>query len=459
MGNQTEEELQQLAAVFPAKFVWGAATASYQIEGAAHEDGRGLSIWDRFATIPGKVQRGETGDIATDHYHHMHEDVELMASLGLKAYRFSIAWPRILPEGRGTINTRGLDFYERLVDALLAKGISPFATLYHWDLPVALQDQGGWLERSTAYAFADYAEIVARRLGDRLSGWITQNEPWCAAFLGYGIGVHAPGLEDQQAAITAGHHLLLSHGLAIPRLRAASKAGTPIGITLNLSPIYAADDAAETRQAFENADAFSNRWFLDPLYRGSYPEELFRARGLAHPPIQAGDMEIIATPTDFLGVNYYSRTLVAGGPEQKEPTNKPTLPGAEYTDMGWEIFPQGLTNLLLRLHNEYHVPSLYVTENGAAFKDHLNGDSVVSDPQRLDYLYKHIKAIGKAVAQGAPVHGYFVWSLLDNFEWAEGYSKRFGIVYVDYPTQRRIVKDSGHWYTAFLKAFEQAHSR
>ena len=385
-----------------------------------------------------------------------------MAQLGLGAYRFSISWPRILPTGRGSVNAAGLDFYDRLVDALLARGIQPFATLYHWDLPLALHNEGGWQKRDTAYAFADYAEIVAQRLGDRVVSWITENEPWCAAYLGYGNGLHAPGIKDRQAAIVAGHHLLLAHGLAVSRLRAHIAPTVQVGITLNFTPVYPADNRPETLRDAACADAFSNRWFLDPIYRGSYPEHLFDEMELASPSVQNDDLVTIATPIDFLGVNNYTRSVVIGGPTPMLADNCTVVspvPGACYTEMAWEIYPQALRDLLLRLHSEYHVPALYVTENGAAFADQWDGSSnAISDLQRVAFLQEYIGAIADALKQGAPVNGYFVWSLLDNFEWAEGYSKRFGIVYVDYPTQRRIVKASGHWYSSFITAFHQGHA-
>jgi beta-glucosidase len=449
----------ELARQFPAAFLWGAATASYQIEGAAREDGRGLSVWDEFAATPGKVAGGDTGEIALDHYHLMPEDVKLMKQIGLDAYRFSIAWPRILPDGQGKVNEKGLDFYDRLVDTLLAHDIRPFATLYHWDLPLTLHQQGGWLNRDTAYAFADYAEIVVKRLGDRVADWTTHNEPWCAAYLGYGIGIHAPGLKDRQSALVAGHHLLLSHGLAVPCIRAHSVAAAQVGISLNFTPAYPADDRPETLRDLALYDAFSTRWLLDPLYRGSYPEHLFEALGLNPPPIQPGDMEIISTPIEFLGINNYSRAVVIGQPTPPLADQCKTLspvPGACYTDMAWEIYPQALTDLLVRLHSEYHVPALYVTENGAAFADTWNGDDRIEDAGRIDYLRRYIQASARAIEQGAPLRGYFTWSLMDNFEWAEGYSKRFGIIYIDYPTQRRIIKDSGHWYSSLISDFHAA---
>ena len=448
----------ELARRFPAHFLWGAATASYQIEGAIHEDGRGSSIWDDFAATPGKVYQGHTGEVAADHYHRIEEDTDLMVQLGLGAYRFSIAWPRILPDGRGTINQAGLDFYDRLVDALLAKGIIPFATLYHWDLPSQLEREGGWLNRTTAYAFAEYAEIVARRLGDRIANWITLNEPWCSAYLGYGIGIHAPGLKDRQAAIDAAHHLMLGHGLAVPRMRAKLPSSAQVGITLVLNPIYAADERAETARDVALANEFSNSWFLDPIYRGTYPERFFEHMGLNPPPIQQGDLESISAPLDFLGVNNYSRILVRGMQEQPladQFESVSPVPNACYTDMGWEIYPNGLRDVLVSVARNYPVGKLYVTENGAAFPDAWDGGDTVSDPRRMDYLRIHITACAEAIEQGTPLSGYFVWSLMDNFEWGEGYAKRFGVVYIDYPTQRRVIKESGHWYAALLNAFRR----
>ena len=454
---QTQVETD-LARRFPRHFLWGAATASYQIEGAVHEDGRGSSIWDDFANTPGKTYQGHNGEVAADHYHRIAEDTDLMAQLGLGAYRFSIAWPRILPEGRGTINSAGLDFYDRLVDALLAKGIVPFATLYHWDLPSSLEREGGWLNRATAYAFAEYAEIVTRRLGDRVVNWITLNEPWCSAYLGYGIGVHAPGLSDRQAAIDAAHHLLLGHGLAVPRMRAHLPSTAQVGITLVLNQIYGADERAETLRDVELANEFSNGWFLDPIYRGTYPERFFEHMALNPPPIQQGDLDSISAPLDFLGVNNYSRILVRGTrtqPLADQFESVSPIPNACYTDMGWEIYPNGLRDVLVNVGRNYPVGKLYVTENGAAFPDAWDGGDTVSDPRRVDYLRAYITGCAEAVEQGAPLSGYFVWSLMDNFEWSEGYAKRFGLVYIDYPTQRRVIKESGRWYAALLKAFRE----
>jgi beta-glucosidase len=448
------------AKTFPPDFLWGTATSAYQIEGATRVHGRGPSIWDQFAATPGATYQGETGDIAADHYHRMEEDVALMHKLGLGAYRFSIAWPRVLPEGTGAINARGLDFYDRLVDTLLAHNITPLVTLYHWDLPLALHERGGWLNRDTALAFADYAEVVARRLGDRVNWWLTHNEPWCAAFLGYGIGVHAPGIRDMRAAFLAGHHLLLSHGLALPRLRAHTSKTAQLGITLNLGPIYPEDNRSETLQAARRADAFVNRWFLDPIFSASYPEDLFADLAIALPPLESDDLACIATPIDFLGINYYSRKVVRA-PREAHPVHIPRgfeevaqVPGASYTQMGagWEVYPPGLTDLLVRVQRDYAPQAIVVTENGAAFEDNWDGNGTVSDPQRLSYIREHIYALERALTQGVSLRGYFLWSLLDNFEWSEGYSKRFGMVYLDYPTQRRIVKESGRWYAEFVSS-------
>lgn len=451
---------------FPKDFLWGASTSAYQIEGAVYEDGRGLSVWDRFATMPGRTYQGQTGEVAADHYHRMEEDVALMASLNLNSYRFSLSWPRILPEGVGAVNARGLDFYDRLVDSLLARGIKPLVTLHHWDLPVALYDRGGWLSRETAYAFADYAEVVARRLGDRVTWWLTHNEPWCISYLGYAQGLHAPGLRDVQKAVIVGHHVLLSHGLAVQRMRPYLQAEAQAGIAIDFYPVYAADNQPETLRGVRQADAFRNRWFLDPVLKGSYPDGLFASMGVQGPPIEPLDMQIIATPLDFLGVNYYSRMLVEGIDQGAASANGEVsnagvhassyrtigqISGSAYTEMGWEIFPAGLANILARLQREYAPRALVVTESGAAFPDQWDGNGHVSDQQRINYLHAHIESVAHVISQGVPVKGYCVWSLLDNYEWSEGYRKRFGLVYVDYPTQRRIVKDSGLWYANFIR--------
>ena len=441
---------------FPSDFVWGAATASYQIEGATRDDGRGESVWDRFAATPGKVRNGENGEIACDFYHRYGDDVALLRELGLDAFRFSIAWPRVLPHGRGAVNQRGLDFYDRVVDALLSAGIRPFATLYHWDLPQVLEDEGGWPARSTVDAFEEYVGAVAARLGDRVDRWITMNEPWVAAWVGYGWGHHAPGRVSERDALAAAHHLLLAHGRAVEVLRQAAPAAQ-VGITLNLGHVYPASDEEADVAAARHVDGFNNRWFLDPLYRGAYPQDLYEHFAGSAPEIRDGDLGRIAQPLDFLGVNNYSRNLVQASPEGEDPVNV-HAPESQYTDMGWEVYPDGLHDLLLRLRNEYAPQAIYITENGAAFPDVRGHDGQVRDPERQAYLASHIEAVGRAVEAGVPVRGYFVWTLLDNFEWAWGYWKRFGIVYVEFPTQERVPKQSFYWYRDFIAAQRTAAS-
>lgn len=465
LGSRPSSRNRPFLASFPADFLWGAATSAFQIEGATNQDGRAASIWDHFASSKGTIFRGQTAEMSADHYHRMQEDVALMAELNLSAYRFSLSWPRILPQGTGTVNVQGLDFYDRLVDALLARGISPVATLYHWDLPLALHEKGGWLSRETSHAFADYAEVVARRLGDRVLWWITLNEPWCAAYLGYGLGTHAPGIADMSSAVVAAHHLLLAHGLALPRIRKHTQAQARLGMTLNLTPVSAADDQIETLQGVKQTDVLYNRWFLDPLFRGQYPESLFADLGVAPPPVESTDMALISTPLDFLGINYFFRSLLRVGRQANArhalaPAYEPVVPvpGASYTEMAWEIYPQGLSDVLLRVHREYAPRLILVTENGAAFADQWDGSNPVRDERRVQYLRDHIDVLEHARRQGVPLGGYFIWSLLDNYEWTDGYSKRFGIVYVDYATQRRLVKESGRWYAAFIKAQRQGHS-
>ena len=441
-------------AQFPENFLWGVATASYQIEGAATEDGRGESIWDRFCATPGKVLNGDSGLVACDHYHRYREDVALMRELGVKAYRFSIAWPRILPDGRGQVNPAGLDFYDRLVDTLLDAGIEPFVTLYHWDLPQALQDEiDGWGSRETSYAFANYADIVSRHLGDRVQNWITLNEPYVSTFMGHETGRMAPGLKDPHLAWQVSHHLLLGHGLAVPILRANSGPRARVGITLNLTPMYAATDSAEDQLAAQLRDGKVNRWFLDPVFKGSYPSDLLTLLGDMAPKTAAADAGIIAVPLDFLGVNNYYRAIISQGPGGIPDGIQQIRPeGAEFTEMGWEVYPRGLYDLLTRLHQDYSIPQYFITENGAAFNDTVSEDGHVHDPRRVQYLHDYLLQAQAAIAGGVPLAGYFVWSLMDNFEWAFGYTKRFGIVYIDYPTQRRIIKDSGYWYRDTIAA-------
>jgi beta-glucosidase len=432
---------------FLETFVWGAATAAYQIEGAVGEAGRGESIWDRFSATEGKVRNGESGAIACDFYHRYSEDIGLMRELGIDAFRFSIAWPRVLPHGRGGVNEAGLDFYDRLVDELLASGIEPVATLYHWDLPVALEDAGGWPERATAEAFGEYAAVVAQRLGDRVGKWITHNEPWVAARAGYGRGVHAPGRKSIQDALAASHHLLLSHGFAAEAIR-GSAPEAQVGITLNLAQTYPASPEPGDVAAAWEADGEQNRWFLDPLFRAEYPADMLERFASIAPPVRDGDLALIAAPIDFLGVNYYHRDVIArthsGGRRSVRQEE------SRYTDMGWEVSPEGLFDLLVRIRDDYAPRAIYITENGAAFSDLIDHLGAVNDPERCEYIAAHIDMIGRAVADGVPVEGYFVWSLLDNFEWAHGYWKRFGIVYVDYPTLERIPKSSFYWYRDFI---------
>jgi beta-glucosidase len=433
---------------FPPDFVWGAATAAYQIEGAVRADGRGESIWDRFSATPGKVRNGETGEIACDFYHRWESDVRLMQDLGLDAFRFSIAWPRVLPAGRGAVNQAGLDFYDRLVDKLLAAGIEPYVTLYHWDLPQVLEDAGGWPSRATAEAVVEYVEAVAARLGDRVTRWITHNEPWVVAWLGYSWGVHAPGRTSDADAIATSHHLLLSHGWAVDVLRRESP-NAEVGITCNLAHVDPVSGSPEDADAARQVDGNLNRWYLDPLFRGEYPADMLEQYAPNAPDVRDGDLAAISAPIDFLGVNNYSRHLVRASANGEGP-HMVRDPESQYTDMGWEIYPDGLYQLLTRLRDDYGPAAIYITENGAAFGDIRGHDGQVHDPERRSYIASHVDAVGRAAEEDVPVKGYFVWSLLDNFEWAFGYSKRFGIVYVDFPTLERVPKDSFHWYRDFI---------
>jgi beta-glucosidase len=437
---------------FPSGFLWGASTAAYQIEGAWNEDGKGESIWDRFSHTSGRIANDDTGDVACDHYHRWREDVGLMRELGLQAYRFSVSWSRVLPEGRGAVNAAGLDFYDRLVDALLEASIEPFLTLYHWDLPQALQDRGGWPERLTAEAFVEYADLLSRKLGDRVKHWTTFNEPFVSAYVGYLEGRHAPGSRDRGEALAAAHHLLLSHGWAVPVVR-RNVPDAQAGITLNLAGRVPASPSVADRAAAWQRDGVINRWFLDPISARGYPADIVAHYGHAMDFVQPGDMEAMAVPLDFLGVNYYSRDIVRSGrvPEA-ENARRTTFANPERTDMGWEVYPEGLYEILGRLHFDYHFPALYVTENGAAYPDEIDADGSVDDPLRIAYLEQHLKAAARAIAAGVPLRGYFVWSLLDNFEWGHGYSKRFGLIYVDYATQRRVLKSSAKWYSRVIAA-------
>jgi beta-glucosidase len=448
---------------FPAGFIWGSATSAYQIEGAWNADGRGLSIWDTFCRQRGRIRTGETGETAADHYHRWPEDVELMSAIGMQAYRFSIAWTRVLPTGSGAVNQAGLDFYDRLVDALLARGITPYPTLFHYDLPQPLQDQGGWPRRETACYFGDYAALLAKRLGDRVTHWITHNEPMITAFLGYLTGEHAPGIRNPFAAFPALHHVLLSHGYAVRALRANASLPLQVGIALNLAPIYAASDAERDRKATRLPDGIGNRLFLDPILKGCYPQDLAgtwvwklleravaRSKdGKVHRGIPPDDLKVISEPLDFLGVNYYTRMVVRYSTLLRYSQLMPV--DGEYSQM-WEIYPPGIYDLLLRLHQDYHHPNLIVSENGVPEPDEVSEDGKVHDPQRIRYLHAHLVQVQRAIQAGVPISGYFVWSLLDNFEWIYGYSRRFGLVYVDFKTKQRILKDSAGWYRNVIHA-------
>jgi beta-glucosidase len=459
---------------FPQGFVWGSATAAYQIEGAAHADGRLPSIWDVFCQVPGRVRDGDTGEVACDHYHRMTEDLDLMAALGLPSYRFSVSWPRVIPGGSGPVNEAGLDFYRRLVDGLLERNITPLLTLYHWDLPQALQFEGGWANRDTVHRFTEYAEVIGRALGDRVPTITTLNEPWCSAFLGHSSGVHAPGLTDNATALTVAHHLNLAHGRAVSVLRSVSPA--ELSITLNLAQVYPASEHPQDVAAAEHADDIANRIFTEPILRGSYPARLLRDTGhiTDWSFVADGDLAEISSPIDVLGVNFYAPSVVAAASEEirsqvtgrwvNDPSSSEAgpspWPGTDraysvpqpgpYTAMGWPIVPRSLTDLLLRVHRDYPEIPLLVTENGAAYDDVLDGDQV-HDADRIDYVRRHLAAVHAAIEAGADVRGYYLWSLMDNFEWAWGYSKRFGMVHVDYASQRRTPKDSALWFRDVIK--------
>ena len=431
---------------FPEDWVWGAATSAYQIEGAAQSGGRGPSIWDTFSATAGKTRHAATGAVAADHFHRVSDDVALMRDLGLRAYRFSIAWPRIFPAGAGRPNLEGIDFYRRVVDELTRAGIAPQATLYNWDLPQALQDRGGWLNRDTASRFGEYAFTVASALGDGVHTWTTISEPATAAFLGHWSGEHAPGIHDLRAGLQAAHNLLLAHGDGLSALRSEMRPGEEAGITLNLVPAFPAGDSNADLEAADRYDGFQNRWFLDALFRGTYPDDIARLYGDAMPEIGESDLGLISQPIDFLGVDYFSRAVIAYDPASPPLQARIVLPpGSRVTGTGREIYPQGLYDILIRVHQDYAPRKILVTENGAAFPDVLT-EGRVEDPAREDFLHDHILEVHRALQDGVPVAGYSVWSLLDNFEWHHGYDSRFGLIYVDYPTQKRIIKRSGRWY-------------
>ncbi|MFG2647157.1 GH1 family beta-glucosidase [Streptomyces sp. NPDC048436] len=459
---------------FPDGFLWGAATSAYQIEGAVREDGRTPSIWDTFSHTPGRTADGDTGDVAVEHYHRYRDDVALMADLGLSAYRFSVSWSRVQPTGRGPAVQRGLDFYRRLVDELLDKGIKPALTLYHWDLPQELEDAGGWPVRDTAYRFAEYAGFVAEALGDRVESWITLNEPWCSAFLGYGSGVHAPGRTDPAAALQAAHHLNLAHGLATQALRGALPARAQVAVSLNSSVVRAVSDHPEDMDARRRIDNLANGVFHGPMLHGAYPADLLTdtARVTDWSFVHDGDLTAIHQPLDALGLNYYTPALVsaeqnAAGDARADghgASAHSPWPGAddvafhqtpgERTEMGWTIDPTGLHDLIMRYTREAPGLPLYITENGAAYDDKPDPEGRVHDPERIAYLHGHLAAVRRAITDGADVRGYYLWSLMDNFEWSYGYGKRFGAVYVDYETQARTPKSSAHWYAAVAAAGE-----
>jgi beta-glucosidase len=443
---------------FPENFLWGTATASYQIEGAWNKHGKGESTWDRFTHTPGHIKNNDTGDVADDHYRLWKKDIGLMKKIGLKAYRFSVSWPRVLPAGRGKVNQKGLDFYSKLVDGLLDANIVPFITLDHWDLPQRLEEEGGWVPRSTVEAFVEYADLMSRTLGDRVKNWITHNEPAVVAWMGYGTGQHAPGLKDYSLAMPVAHHLLLSHGWAVPVIRRNSP-NAEVGITLNIAWGTAASNSRVDLNAVRADDGQWFRWFADPVYGRGYPSDVvldFEKKD-ALPNgmnfVQDGDMDVIATPTDFLGLNYYSRHVYRVNTPDNDPQlifAKPKTP-ENWTEMGWEIHPDGLTGILGRAYFNYQPRKVYITENGASYSTPPDEKGNVPDEHRVNYLRTHFAAAHRAIQAGVPLAGYFVWSLLDNFEWSHGYSQRFGIVWVDYETQKRILKDSAKWYKGVIK--------
>ncbi len=432
---------------FPSNFIWGVSTAAYQIEGAWNEDGKGESIWDRFCHTPGHIYNAESGDVACDHYHRYLGDIQLMMQLGLQAYRFSTSWTRVLPSGRGVQNPAGLDFYDRLVDSLLAVGITPFLTLYHWDLPQALQDQGGWLSRDTCQVFAEYCALMAGRLGDRVAYWTTFNEPKVVGLVGNLLGTHPPGYQDVRKFAQVRHNLLVAHGLAVQALR-SQQPELKVGIVLDEWGCEPASDEEEDRRAAQTFWRINESFFLETIFNGKYPRGILDDLGENAPLVEAEDLKLASQPLDFLGINNYSRHVIAaeGLIEHVE--------GSEYTEMGWEVHAPALRRLLNRIHREYRVPPLYITENGAAFKDEVNSDGQVHDPRRVSYLNDHISQVNLAMQDGVDVRGYFVWSLLDNFEWSYGFSKRFGLIHVDFMTQKRIIKDSGRWFAQLI----QTHS-
>lgn len=441
--------------VFPEKFLWGAATSAYQIEGAVLEGGRGESIWDHFSHTPGKVLNGDTGDIACDHYRRYEQDIALMKELGIESYRFSTAWPRIFPDGRGKPNRKGIDFYQCLVECLLENEIEPMLTLYHWDLPQALQDRGGWNNRDTVEYFVEYAACMFDIFRDRVKLWVTQNEPMSSAYLGNALGEDAPGYTDFSLAAQISHHILLSHAKGVQAFRQSNMKDCKVGIVLNITPVTPASTSREDAQSAYLMDGVLNRWFMDPVLKGTYPDdtlEIFMGM-LGAPKTKEGDMKLMAqNPLDFLGVNYYSRMVVKASDENQPFGYEQLNPeGSSYTDMDWEVYPEGLYEVLMRIKNEYGNPCVYITENGAAFKDELATDGMVKDNDRIEYLKHHLAQVHRAIQDGCSINGYYAWSLMDNFEWAYGYSKRFGLVHINYDTLERVPKESAYWYRDIIK--------
>ena len=446
--------MKKISEMFPDDFLWGVATASYQIEGAVDEDGRGETIWDRFSHIPGKVMHNDTGDVACDAYHHTLEDVQILKELGVKAYRFSIAWSRILPAGTGEVSEAGLAYYETLIDTLLENGIEPVITLYHWDLPQKLQDRGGWMNRETAYAFLELCRIVFDRFGKKVKRWITLNEPWVVSFLGYYEGSMAPGITDFSGALQAAHTLLLAHGLVLAYFRDLGLPGE-IGITLNLSPKEALTSCEEDKAAAVRCDGYANRWFLDPLFCGRYPQDMtawYEEQGAVLPEVKEGDLELISGKIDFIGINYYNIDYTAAA-EGHWPLAFTTGHASGYptTHYGWPVTPEGIRKILSRVWEDYHPEKIFITENGSSYRYEPGADGRIADEKRIDYMEKHLKECGRAIEKGVPLAGYFVWTLMDDFEWDTGFENQFGLVYVDRKTLRRTKKDSWYWYRGMLK--------
>ncbi len=443
LSSDLGDHMSKSKILFPRNFFWGAATAAYQIEGAWNEDGKGESIWDRFSHTEGKILDGSNGDQTCEHYRRYREDIGLMRDIGLNSYRFSVSWPRVMPDGKGIVNQKGLDFYDRLVDELCESNIEPFLTLYHWDLPQALQDIGGWNNRDVCSYFADYSALMVKRLGDRVKFWATLNEPWVIANLGHRTGEMAPGLKDDKLCLQVIHNLLLAHGMATRAIRAADRSAK-VGIVLLLFPTHPSSESEHDKAAAEFAWQRECAWYLDPLFKAHYPPEAWQSFGELQPHVMPGDMSLISQSLDYLGVNFYFRTVMGINGRQEK------IPGANYTDMGWEVYAPALRHLLQRVATDYKTPPIYITENGAAYQDVLNSDGSINDKERISYLQDHLLEAYAALTEGVDLKGYFVWSLMDNFEWAHGLSKRFGLIYTEYETQKRYFKDSAHWYSKVI---------